>query len=609
MNRLGHLLTATMLLCIASAKSQEVTFSTHGGFYETPFELTLSGYSPDKVIHYTTNGNTPTADDPVYSNALIIDQSLYSHSDIFKVRTSPEDLWYAPETVQKCIVIRAAAFNDEGQRIGNVVTNSYFIRSLNSYSNNLPVMSLCADSLDLFDHERGILVPGIHYSPENEYSGNYYLTGSEWERQCNIEFYEQGNGGINQRAGVRTHGNSTRRYPQKGLKIYAREEYGKKRFKYKFFDDTDVESFKHLKLKPFRGSWTGAGCQDYISGRITKQLDIDCLSSRPMVLFINGEYWGIYYLQEKPDERYIEDHYDIDLNTINMVNTWDGVGCEFGSGEALRNLFEWVNGHDLSEDDNYQYVKERIDISNFIDYEIFEIFSSNLDWPAVNMRCWQAGNSLWRWLFFDGDACIFRPLSQFDAIANAIYEGEQLYPSNKTATLFFRKLMSNPTFKSKFLERFEQLLSTVFSYANTKPIFEDAQAQIAEEISRQSSRFNNPESIESWETSMLEIDQFLAGRISDLSNRLFELYALAENSTSIQSIYPVPTHDELHIITESNETGLVDIIIYNCYGERVFSTKAVIPSDPHETVIRPDLPNGIYLLKVGTDIRKFIVSR
>ena len=108
---------------------------------------------------------------------------------------------------------------------------------------------------------------------------------------------------------------------------------------------------------------------------------------------------------------------------------------------------------------------------------------------------------------------------------------------------------------------------------------------------------------------MLEIDQFLAGRISDLSNRLFELYALAENSTSIQSIYPVPTHDELHIITESNETGLVDIIIYNCYGERVFSTKAVIPSDPHETVIRPDLPNGIYLLKVGTDIRKFIVSR
>ena len=110
MIRLRHLLTATLLLCLASAKAQEVTFSTPGGFYDNPFELTLSCNQRDKVIHYTTNGNTPSANDPVYRSPLLLDESLYSHSDIYTILNCPETMWFLPETVQKCIIIRAAAF-------------------------------------------------------------------------------------------------------------------------------------------------------------------------------------------------------------------------------------------------------------------------------------------------------------------------------------------------------------------------------------------------------------------------------------------------------------------------------------------------------------------
>ena len=91
MIRLRHLLTATLLLCLAFAKAQEVTFSTHGGFYDNPFELTLSCNQQDKVIHYTTNGNTPTANDPVYHEPLFLDQSQQSHSrqQKFSLKSSP----------------------------------------------------------------------------------------------------------------------------------------------------------------------------------------------------------------------------------------------------------------------------------------------------------------------------------------------------------------------------------------------------------------------------------------------------------------------------------------------------------------------------------------
>lgn len=612
MMRSCHLLMATMLLCLVSARAQEVTFSASGGFYDQSFDLTLSCDQCDKVIRYTTNGNMPTANDPIYQAPLHLNEDLYSRSNIYTIQNCPADLWYQPESVQKCIVIRAAAFDAYGRRVGNVATNSYFIRDLGCDTHGLPVMSLCADSLDLFDYERGILVPGIHYDPTNQdYSGNYYQNGSDWERPCNVEFYENDNYGINQQAGVRTQGLSTRRFSQKGLKIYARSEYGKKRFKYKFFSDTDVASFKHLKIKPFKGGWTGIGCQDYISGRIAQNLDIDCLASRPMVLFLNGEYWGIYYLQEKPDERYIEDHYDADLTTVNIIESWDGYNCEYGSGEAMKDLFEWVKNHDLSDDDNYQYVKERIDIDNFIDYEIFEIFSANLDWPANNMRCWQADNGRWRWLFYDGDACFYHSMSDFDTFANATYAGEDYYPSNKMATLFFRKLMENETFMLQFIKRFNQLLNTAFAFSNTEPIFNEAYSAISEEIPNQSNRFGNPESARKWEKRMSRIRSFLSNRKGEIDNKLRELYLASTSSITFNSVYPSPSHNEIlaqiDVNIEVKKIVLVDIQIFDITGRQYyFATQAVGAGVSEISIPSPTKPN-IYIIVIGGKGKKYMI--
>ena len=610
MMRLCHLLTATLLLCIASANAQEVTFSTPGGFYDNPFELTLSCTQQGKVIHYTTNGNTPTANDPVYQGPLLLDKCLYSHSDIYTIVESPDSIWYQPDSVQKCIVIRAAAFNEDGARIGNVTTNTYLIKSLGCDTHGLPIMSLCADSLDLFDYVRGIMVPGVHFDASDpDYTGNYYQSGREWERLCNVEYYESGNHGINQQAGLRTHGLSTRRFPQKGLKIYAREEYGKKRFKYKFFDDINIASFKHLKIKPFEGGWCSIGCQDYITGRIARQLNIDCLASRPMVLFINGEYWGIYYLQEKPDERYLEDHYDADLNTVNIIEAWNGNNVEYGSNEAYMDLYNWIHDHDLSDDDNYQYVCANIDINNFIDYIAFETFVANLDWPANNVRCWQAGNSLWRWLFFDGDACLFRPLSAYDPFYYATYDGDDLYyPTNKYSTLVFRRLLENETFKTRFVSRYYQLLSTTFRYESTKPFYDETYALISEEIDNQSRRFGNPESKEFWENEMSRIDDFLSHRVLDIDNAICNHFITTSPQLNFADAYHDGTEHVIRLEVESEEIAKACFRVFDIMGRHYITATRILAIGKNEIDIPFESNPGIYIIVSGAKAGKFIVT-
>ena len=268
----------------------EVFFSHHGGFYDAPFALSLGSSDWECQIHFTTHGDAPTAASPLYESPLFLDEHLYSTSDIYVFSVSPVFDSFVPDSVQHAIVIRAAAFDADGQRVSEVVTQTYLIRSLGCEHHGLAVVSICADSLALFDYNTGIMVPGVNFDPEAPgTTGNYFQRGEEWERLVNVEFYEPNNTGINQQCGLRMHGNHGRRAPAKGMKIYAREEYGKKRFKHRFFDTTQVKSFKHLVIKPFSILWPKTGVQDYVTNRMALEMGLEAPSSRPVVLYINGE--------------------------------------------------------------------------------------------------------------------------------------------------------------------------------------------------------------------------------------------------------------------------------------------------------------------------------
>ena len=603
--RLLVLILSCIVCFTAKAQNDTVIFSANGGFYDDVFALQLSNTNPQNYIRYTINGNRPTAQSPIYEASLQLDGSMYSRSDIYTIINCPEQDFFQPDSIRHCIVIRAAAFDENDSCVSSVVTNSYFIQALGCDTHGLPAISLCADSLDLFDYERGIFVPGVHYNPSKPYStGNYFMKGRDWERLSNIEFYGfDNNEGINQQVGLRTHGKQSRWRSQKGYTLYAREEYGKKRIRYQFFDTTPIDKYKRLILKPFMSSFNGSGCADYISNRIALHLDVEAMSSRPGVLFINGEYWGMYYVEEKPDEHYLHDHLDVDKDSVNIIKEWIEADC--GSPDNYLALYAWLEQANLANEEQYAYVESRIDMDNCIDYYIFQLFSENLDWPAQNVRMWQENDGPWRWIFYDGDGCLHE--QGMDVFANATYDGDGGYPSSRRATLFFRRLLENEQFKERFASRFNQLAFTTFSYQNTKPYFDYITQQLRDEVPNQIERFNFPHAFSTWENYCIVVhDRFLRDRPERIIEALNDYLSVEEPPTTMVQCYPNPFSDELRIEFDSEGFGGKEVAIYDLMGRKVFAQPCCLNTGCNTIVLHPTLGSGMYFLKLGNHAIKIV---
>ena len=595
-----------LLLLSQWAWAQTVTFSAVGGFYDASFELALQCNAAYQ-IRYTINGNTPTGASALYEAPLLLNENLYSKSNIYTVQTACDELFFAPESVQHCITLRAAAFDETGNRVGPVATQSYFIRSLGCDTHGLPVMAISADSLALFDYETGILVPGAYFDPTNiNGTGNFYQNGREWERLVNVEFYEPtDNSGINQLAGLRTHGGTCRRQTQKGLKIYARDEYGKKRFKHHFFESIPNESFKHLVMKPFSYQWFNYGIQDDICNRMAAHLDVESVASRPMVLFLNGEYWGIYYLKEKPDAHYLEDHFGNEDTDYNVVSNWYGFQVD-GDTTGFLEMMRWVNDCDLTQEEQYARINEMIDVGSFIDYYCLELFIANKDWPANNMRCYQLADGKWRWIFFDGDDALVRmDLDVFDNATSTINMG---WPTDSRSTLLFRKLLENKGFKERFVSRFYTLMATQFSFGVTRGYFEDAAAMVRGEVPFQCERFDLPWNLGQWEYDILEINGFLRDRVVGMNNHIRDFFAFEDNVLGIRMLYPNPVSEDLRLILWSDGFTVNDIALFDLMGRKLYSQKIVLMEGENYLNLSCPFASGIYILRFGNKTQKIVIQ-
>lgn len=605
------LLLGFLLPLWAGAQTEKVLFSKPGGFYNEVFDLELACFYPQHRVFYTTNGNIPTAQSNLFDHPLRLDGALYSASDIYTIQISPDNMVYVPDSIRHCIVIRAAVFDDEDHRISEVFTNSYFIRSLGCDTHGLPVVSICADTLDLFDYERGIMVPGIHFDQEHpdKWTGNYYMKGREWERLSNVEFYETDNTGVNQVAGLRTHGGNARRFVQKGFKIYAREEYGNKRFQHRFFADNELDRFKHLVFKPYSCSSTAGGMQDYVCCQLAKGLDFESPTTRPCVLFLNGEYWGIYYVQEKADERYLEDHLGVNIEQCDIICDWWPVTLELGSDEDYLALLDWLEHTNLGLDFNYDTLVQIIDVDCFIDYYVFELFINNLDWPANNVRFWREDKGKWRWFFFDGDAGVSE--LDYDIFSAAVYVGDQVWPSCTQATLLFRKLLENQRFHQRFWSRFEFLMDTHFQYDSTVVALNDVSTAIFDEIPNQAHRFGKPYHQTWWVPEIGKIDHFLESRpgmaLAQLHDFLVQHPAVPLDVNRALAAFPNPFTTSFYLYYEAASSGAYPVQITDLSG-RVMYASSLSCQEGINLFLMDDLDvaTGVYVLRIGEDFQKII---
>lgn len=574
----------------AKAQNDTVVFSARGGFYDNVFALQLYNNHPQNHIRYTVNGNRPTAQSPIYREALVLDDRMYSKSNIYTIVNTIPSQFYLPSDVKRAIVVRAAVFDPNGNCVSQVVTNSYFIHSLGCDFHGLPVLSLSADSLDLFDYNTGIFVPGVNYVPADSIrTGNYKMKGDEWERQINMEFYDPDNSSINQICGLRTHGGASRWFQQKGMKLYAREEYGKKHFLFRFFKDSPIVKFKHLNLHPFRCSnWLHTGGTDYLSQVVASKLNIDAMAVRETVVFINGEYWGIYTMEESPDERYLEEHYNADLDSIVVIKYW-GVP-NYGDPTEWRTYYSRMRNSDLTQPEDSAFAYSHTDVSNFIDYVLFETFSANLDWPGNNVKISQlAPGKPFRWMFYDGDGCFSRV--EFQALDFALHQGGN--------SIVLSHFLENKDFRFRFCKRYRELLQTWFSYDYTKTVLEQYWHLVEGEVESQYHRFHFPWSVNRWYNDMDKADVFLRERRQYFDEELKDYLDIEEFELHGVACYPNPFTDEIHISMETERSGSEELAIYDVTGRRVFVQRRQLVEGENHIVVTPHLPSGLYLVKLG----------
>lgn len=430
----------------------DVEFSLEGGFYNTTQIVSLSCYEPDAIIRYTTNGSIPVAG----SNQFI--------NDI---------------TVTSTTVIRAACFVT-GKLPGKVSSRTYFINE----KSDLPVFSISTDPYNLWDEEFGIYIDGSSFTGPR-LTRNCCKKG--WERPIHIEFFEcDGNLAFESDAGLEVKGRQNCEFPRKPLGVYFKGKYGQNEIKHKIFAEKEIDIFRSFVLRPggadgIGNLYNGTMFRDGLLGNILiGEMDIDYEAFRPAILFINGKYWGIHNIRERIKSDYLETNHNVDPNNIDILENPANGGIIQGDDVHYQSLLKFITSNNLSVRKNYEYIKTLIDINEFINYQIAEIYVNNADWAINNVECWRprTEDGKWRWIFYDVEGG-FGLYSSEDYKADRFDFSEDSFLRHK---FLFSRLLNNPDFKNEFVQRFASYLNTTFKPERVIQILETMKSDIEAEM-------------------------------------------------------------------------------------------------------------------------------
>lgn len=511
----------------------ELTFSQEGGFYPEDFQLEISCEGA-KNIYYTLDGS-----DPLFSNSRILYEEpirISAQTDRVPVMSQIDPFFFdaahvelnqskdgfvgtlmAPkkENVDQIAVVRAVA-EDKKETYSKTQTESFFLGTMEEHiqgiaesceaaGQDLAVLSLSINYEDLFDYDTGIYVKGAHYQNElkkkinfNEkldeevsraLNANYKQKGREWEREIHLELFEASQNGatqvLSQSCGIRVQGNYSRSDLQKGLRLYARSEYGDKNFKYAVFGEnlTDdqgqvMEKFKTLTLRAGGNTALTAKYNDTYWQTLVKDLDCETLASRPCIVYVNGEYWGLYVLQEDYSDDYFQDTHGVNKDQV-VVYKGDAEALSLGykldvgelpEGETnesyyFEDLLNFFQTHkNLEAEEDFQAFSQLVDVESARDYFAAQIWINNKwDWPGKNWSLWRTteadkanpyADKKWRFCFYDLD--FGGVMGANEANANTIKEdnykpaGMLDMDTNNPAVLIFAYLMTNENFREDY---------------------------------------------------------------------------------------------------------------------------------------------------------------
>ena len=456
----------------AGSKSLQIaytpTFATRPGVYNNQENLAVEINGAGN-IYYTLDGSVPTTKSKKYDGEI---------------------------ELNKTTVIRAISYEPD-KKNSEVLTGTYLLNE----NHTLPVVNVSFNPEDFTNMIK------------NPYLDIVSLAHSE---------YYDGENSFSVDCGFKLFGGASRNIDKRSFSLKFSSKYGIPKLNYKVFDNRETTAFDTLVLR--------GGSQDYVNSMIRDELGtsvmdefgtIDVQAYKPVVLYLNGEYYGLYYLREKVEEEFIASHYNVPEDNINIVNMTDYI--DVGSNEEYLKLKDFVVNNDLTKDKNYNYVASKLDIDNFIDYWIAEGFVSNND--LLNVRFFNSpyvDNGKFKMIFYDLDFGFYRYYE--DYLEYIMDDNSERQPLKDKNNIIFQKLFLNEKFRKRYLERFEWNMQNVWTEENLLKKYNEIITLIKPEMKRNLERWGLK--YEDWEKNCLTIERFIKRRVEEYPK---VTYAFFEN--------------------------------------------------------------------------------
>jgi hypothetical protein len=475
-----------------------LSFDPPEGIYANGVSIELRTNAADGVIIYTLDGSEPDQGGSPYS---------------------------APVSLSKPTVIRARIYINETP-IGDTETRTYIVND----EPQLPILSVITEPANLWDPLTGIYT-------------NYDSTGAAWERPVHVTFMEGGETKFSIPAGIRIHGGYSRIFQKKNFRLYFRSEYGESELNYPVFDERPFTQYECLVLYAPSNDQVQGNYEYFtfvadalLHGLWFREGGIVSLF-RPVSLYLNGSYWGLYWIREHIDRHYIKSNFgftDIDLNRIQKGKVEPEV--REGDSQYWMETFSFFETSDFRSNTIYDVAKSKyFDIENLTDYHLFCIYAATLDWPHNNVDRFRdrvGEDPRWRFIMWDHNSAwrIAHPAHQTLFWATRDRVRTDIDPSDYdgllSSTLILRRLLGNANYRIQFVNRFADLINTALAPEQIEKNIDTLEMSIRPEVDRELERWGFGVTISQWDSALVRVRRFVRARPEYMRQQIRDLFQL-----------------------------------------------------------------------------------
>ena len=413
----------------------------------------------DTEVHYTLDGTLPTENAPRYQEGHLFD-------------------------ISRATVLRACAFDRSGLlQPSETITQTYLPGLYHAF----PIVSLVADPSELWDPDRGMLTagPDVDKSRGIPFKNTIYRMVKEklTASPGHVEIYDKmGSQLVSQGMEFSLQGQNSLDFPQKSFKVKAKARHDAKYFAAKLFEDRPFTEYKGfvLRISGNDSAWTRLidGFQGRLIDRFNEKTSAPSTvihqAWNPVVVYLNGTYWGHYNLRERVDRFFVAQHESLPLGQADNMDILEASGSvDYGSNKEYRALIAEVKALSPGKSEaDLQFILDHIDVNNYFDYMAFEMFFGNSDPGNIRFYKLKGEGQKWKWILYDLDYGLFD--SGFNSPYSYLKEkgaGDKLIDNT-----LIRKLLENGQMRDDFLTR----LGEVYQFFTTEYMTAEFNGMVAE---------------------------------------------------------------------------------------------------------------------------------